>query len=112
MVKCQRSELDDIFGALADPSRRFMVLSLRSGRATVEELGRPLGISTPAAMKHVAVLERSGLVVSEKLGRKRYCRLQADRLATAEEWMAEVRTFWSGTLNRLATHLENEEEEE
>jgi DNA-binding transcriptional ArsR family regulator len=108
MVKYQDAELDGIFGALADPSRRFLVLSLRNGESTVEDLGRPLGISTPGIMKHLAVLERSGLIKTEKRGRSRYCRLEAERLATAEKWMAEVRTFWDGSLRRLASHLEEE----
>jgi len=109
MVKCQEADLDRIFGALADPSRRRLVLTLRSGEATVEELGRPLGISTPGVLKHLAVLERGGLITTEKRGRRRFCRLEADRLTAAEEWMAEVRNFWNGSLVRLANHLEEEE---
>lgn len=85
------------------------MLSLRAGEATVEELGRPLGISTPGVMKHLAVLERSGLVATEKRGRSRFCRLEAERLAAAEAWMSEVRNFWKGSLTRLASHLEEEE---
>jgi DNA-binding transcriptional ArsR family regulator len=108
MVKYPEEDLDRIFGALADPLRRRLVLTLRAGEATVEELGRPLGISTPGVMKHLAVLERSGLIATEKRGRHRFCRLKADRLATAEEWMAEVRNFWNGSLTRLANHLEEE----
>lgn len=104
-------DLDLLFGALADPSRRKLVLSLRAGEATVEELGRPLGFSTPGVMKHLAVLERSGLVVTEKRGRSRYCRLDADRLASGEKWMADVRNFWNANLTRLADHLEKEDEE-
>lgn len=109
MVKYSETDLDLIFGALSDPSRRRLVLTLRSGEATVEELGRPLGISTPGVMKHLSVLERSGLIVTEKRGRRRFCRLEAERLAAAEEWMAEVRAFWSGSLTRLANHLEEKE---
>lgn len=82
------------------------MLSLRSGESTVEDLAKPLGISTPGVMKHLAVLERSGLIASEKRGRTRFCRLEADRLVTAEEWMANVRNFWRGSLTRLASHLE------
>ena len=107
MVKYEEAELDLIFGALADPSRRRLVLTLRSGEA----LGRPLGISTPGVMKHLAVLERSGLIRTEKRGRHRFCRLEADRLAAAEAWMSEVRTFWAGSLTRLANHLEEQEEQ-
>ena len=72
----------------------------------MEDLGRPLGISTPGVMKHLAVLERSGLVTSEKRGRSRYCRLDPDRLIDAEEWMANVRNFWNSSLTRLVNHLE------
>jgi DNA-binding transcriptional ArsR family regulator len=109
VAKYQEADLDGIFWALADPSRRQLVLKLRSGEATVEELGRPLGFSTPGIMKHLAVLERSGLVTTEKRGRSRFCRLQTDRLASVEEWLAEVRNFWASSLTRLASHLENEE---
>ena len=108
MVKYQEIDLNHIFAALADPTRRRLVFTLRSGEATVEELGRPLGISTPGVMKHLAVLERSGLITTEKRGRSRFCRLEAERLATAEAWMAEVRSFWDGSLTRLANHLEEE----
>ena len=106
MVNYQEADLDLIFGALADPSRRFLVMTLRSGEATVEALGRPLAISTPGVMKHLAVLERSGLIATEKRGRNRFCRLEAERLASAEKWMAEVRDFWAASLTRLANHLE------
>jgi DNA-binding transcriptional ArsR family regulator len=110
MVKCLDSELDAIFGALADRNRRSIVLSLREGESTVEELGRPLGITTAGTMKHLGILERSGLVVTEKRGRQRYCRLQAQSLLSAEEWMTEVREFWAISLTRLADHLEGEDE--
>ena len=109
MVKFKEADLDLIFGALADPTRRRLVFSLRSGEATVEELGRPLAISTPGVMKHLAILERSGLITTEKRGRSRFCRLEADRLATAEQWTAEVRGFWDGGLTRLANLMEEEE---
>lgn len=108
MVKYLDEELDRIFAALADPSRRNLLLSLRSGEASVEELGRPLGLSTPGVMKHLAVLERSGLIATEKRGRRRYCRLEADRLASAEEWMVNVRSFWNERLTQLADHLEQD----
>jgi len=108
MVNYQGEDLNLIFGALADPLRRRLVLTLRSGEASVEELGRPLGISMPGVMKHLAVLERSGLITTEKRGRRRFCRLEADRLVAAEKWMTEVRNFWDESLTRLATHLEEE----
>jgi DNA-binding transcriptional ArsR family regulator len=109
VVKYQETELDRIFGALADPSRRKVVMTLRAGESTVEELGRPLGLSTPGMMKHLAVLERSGLVITEKRGRQRFCRLEAERLSAAEQWMAEAKQFWGGALSRLANHLKDEQ---
>lgn len=106
MVKYRDEELDRIFAALADPSRRRLLLALRDGEAAVEELGRPLGLSTPGTLKHLAVLERSGLVATEKIGRRRVCRLEAERLAAAEEWMVNVRAFWRDRLTALAETLE------
>lgn len=108
MVNFSETDLDRIFGALADPSRRSLVLALRTGERTVEELGRPLGFSTPGVMKHLAVLELSGLIATEKRGRRRFCRLEAERLALAEEWMVNVRNFWRESLTQLADHLEDE----
>lgn len=74
----------------------------------MEQLARPLDLSTPGVMKHLAVLEKSGLVVSEKRGRSRYCRLEAQKLAAAQEWISEVRDFWEGSLNRLVDYLEED----
>lgn len=106
MVKYSSYDLDSVFGALADPSRRQIVLTLRAGEATVEELGRPLGISTPGVMKHLAVLEKSGLILTEKKGRSRFCSLKPDRLNIAEDWIEEAKLFWQANLTRLANHLE------
>ena len=99
------TELDQMFGALADSNRRKVILSLRSGAKTVEALREPLGISTMGTLKHIRVLEECGLVVSEKKGRSRYCQLRPDRLETVTSWIDEVQNFWAGNLERLAEQL-------
>src|SRR6266540_7544244 len=86
--------LDRIFHALADPSRMLIVERLSRGPASVSELARPLPMSLPAVVQHLQVLETSGLVQSEKLGRVRTCRIAPQALRTAEQWIAERRAVW------------------
>ena len=97
--------LDRAFQALADPTRRAMVERLAQGPATVSELKRPLVMSLPAVMQHLAVLETSGLVVSQKSGRVRTCRINPAALAEAERWIAERRLEWERRLDRLGEYL-------
>ena len=97
--------LDRAFQALADPSRRAMVERLAQGPATVSELKRPLVMSLPAVMQHLAVLETSGLVVSLKSGRVRTCRINLAALAEAERWITERRLEWERRLDRLGEYL-------
>jgi DNA-binding transcriptional ArsR family regulator len=97
--------LDGAFQALADPTRRAMVERLAQGPATVSELKRPLVMSLPAVMQHLAVLETSGLVVSQKSGRVRTCRINPAALAEAERWIAERRLEWERRLDRLGEYL-------
>src|ERR1700733_6636909 len=98
--------LDLAFHALADPTRRAMVERLSLGPASVSELGRPFAMSLPAVTQHLAVLERSGLVVSEKTGRVRTCRIEATALAEAEQWIHARRAEWERRLDRLGAYLE------
>ena len=102
----QASALDLAFQALADPSRRAMVDRLAQGPATVSELAQPLAMSLPGVMQHLAVLEASGLVVSEKIGRTRTCRIEPKMLSQAEHWIAERRALWERRLDRLGQFLE------
>lgn len=102
----QDAVLDLAFQALADPSRRAMVDRLAHGPATVSELARPLAMSLPGVMQHLAVLEASGLVVSEKVGRSRTCRIGPKALSQAERWIAERRALWERRLDRLGQFLE------
>jgi DNA-binding transcriptional ArsR family regulator len=101
----QSATLDPMFHALADPSRRAMVERLSRGPASVSELARPLAMSFPAVIQHLRVLEASGLVRSEKVGRVRTCGIEPAALRTAEQWIAARRTAWERRLDRLGDYL-------
>lgn len=101
----QNAALDLLFHALADPARREMVERLSRGSASVGELAAPLTMSLPAVMQHLRVLETSGLVRSEKVGRVRTCRLELASLQTAERWIAERQATWERRLDRLGDYL-------
>ena len=102
----QLSPLDQVFQALADPTRRGMVERLVRGPASVSELARPLAMSLPAVMQHLQVLEACGLVRSEKTGRVRTCRIEPEALSLAEQWINARRTDWHQKLDRLGTYLD------
>jgi DNA-binding transcriptional ArsR family regulator len=104
--------LDLAFQALADPTRRRMVVQLSQGPASVSELARPLPISLPAVLQHLQLLEASGLIRSEKKGRVRTCRIEPKALSRAESWIAEQRALWEGRLDRLETYLAELQKEE
>ena len=97
--------LDLAFQALADPTRRAIVERLARGPASVSELARPLKMSLPAVMQHLAVLEASGLERSEKAGRVRTCRVDSEALGRAERWINDRRSEWERRLDRLGDYL-------
>ena len=99
-------QLDKTFAALADPTRRALVERLVQAPATVSELAKPLPMSLPAAMLHLKVLEDSGLVTSQKVGRVRTCRIDPKMLSQAERWVAERRQMWERSLDRLGAFLD------
>ena len=101
----QAADLDRVFQALADPGRRQMVERLSLGPASVSELGRPLAISLAAVVQHVQVLEASGLVRSQKVGRTRTCQINPAALRSAEHWISERRALWERRLDRLGDYL-------
>jgi DNA-binding transcriptional ArsR family regulator len=101
--------IDLMFQALADPTRRVMVERLSHGPATVSELARPFDMSLPAIVQHLQVLEKSGLVRSEKVGRVRTCRIEPMALSTVEQWIAERRSTWERRFDRLGEVLAEEE---
>lgn len=101
----QLASLDQVFQALADPTRRNMVERLVRGPASVTELARPQAMSLPAAMQHLQVLETCGLVRSEKVGRVRTCRIEPEALQAAEGWIGSQRAAWESRLDRLGEYL-------
>ena len=97
--------LDLMFQALADPTRRSMVDRLSRGPVSVSELAKPFRMSLPAVVQHLQVLEASGLVSSQKIGRVRTVRIEADALSQAEQWINDRRTAWVKRLDRLGDFL-------
>ncbi len=102
----QQTPLNLAFQALADPTRRAMIERLSRGPASVSDLARPLAMSLPAVMQHLAVLEESGLVRSHKVGRVRTCRIDPVALSRAEQWINQRRIEWERRLDRLGDYLE------
>jgi DNA-binding transcriptional ArsR family regulator len=102
--------LDLLFHALADPTRRVMVERLSRGPVSVSDLAQPLTISLPAVMQHLRVLEESGLVRSEKVGRVRTCRIEPAALHGAEQWIVDRRATWEHRLDRLGEFLASEDQ--
>jgi DNA-binding transcriptional ArsR family regulator len=101
----QSDALDLAFQALADPTRRAIVARLTRDPASVSELARPLAMSLPAVMQHLAVLQASGLVRSQKAGRVRTCRINPEGLSLAERWINDRRIEWERRLDRLGDYL-------
>ncbi|MFJ5921662.1 ArsR/SmtB family transcription factor [Kitasatospora sp. NPDC092948] len=98
-------DLDRVFQALADATRRDLVQRLVAAPASVSALAKPYAMSLPAVMQHLQVLEDCGLVRSEKVGRVRTCRIEPAALRAAEEWLTARRTGWEKRLDRLGEHL-------
>lgn len=98
--------LDSVFHALADPTRRAVIQRLSRGPATVSELAEPFDMALPSFMKHMGVLEGTGLVRSKKSGRIRTCMLERKRLAAAERWFEEQRAIWTSRYRNLDNLLE------
>ena len=94
-----------MFHALADPGRRAMLERLSRGPASVSQLAEPLDMTMSAVVQHIAVLEQSGLVTSQKVGRVRTCQMQPGALSKAEEWLNHQRLEWEKRLDRLAEYL-------
>ena len=103
--------LDDIFVALADPTRRAVVRRLGEGSASVGELAQPFEITLPSFMKHVRTLESSGLIRTRKTGRVRMCTLNQDRLSLVDDWLAEQRRAWEQRTDRLEQFVTHQEDQ-
>jgi DNA-binding transcriptional ArsR family regulator len=96
------AEVDGVFAALSDPTRREVIRLLGKGPASVGQLSAPFAITLPSFMKHVRALEASGLIRTRKVGRVRTCSLNRERLALVDDWLAEQRGIWEARTDRLA----------
>jgi DNA-binding transcriptional ArsR family regulator len=103
--RAPRDPVDEVLHALADPSRRRIVERLIHSPASVSELAAPLPMSLPAVHQHLRVLEASGVIVSEKVGRVRTCRVEPAALAPVERWVIAQRSTWERRLDRLGEYL-------
>jgi DNA-binding transcriptional ArsR family regulator len=97
--------LDRTFSALADPTRRAIIVRLAQGEATVGQLAEPFDISLPAISRHLKVLEEASLISNERQGKHRRCRLKPEALAGVAEWIDFNRRFWSASFDRLEARL-------
>ena len=100
-------ELNAVFAALADPTRRAILARLAAGEASVAELAEPFAVTQPAISKHLKVLERAGLITRGREAQRRPRKLVALPLAEATRWLAAYRQFWEGSFNRLDSVLED-----
>jgi DNA-binding transcriptional ArsR family regulator len=101
----QTVQLDSVFHALADPTRRAVIQRLSRGEATVSELAAPFDMALPSFVKHISVLERSRLIRSLKRGRVRTCSLERENLVVAERWLDDLRAQWASRYDNLDTLL-------
>src|ERR1700694_6005283 len=109
MVELQASELNSIFHALGDATRRRMLRELASGERTVGQLAEPFAISLAAASKHIKALENAGLIRREVRGRTHLCRLAPGPLASAHQWLSFSERFWTDRLDVLDRLLREED---
>jgi len=109
MVQYQQ-QLDQVFSALGDATRRAMLARLMDGEASVSELSKPHNISLAGTAKHIRVLTDAGLVTHSKTGRVRTCRLSSTGLKVAADWIAQYEAYWSSRLDALETVLQDLED--
>lgn len=107
----QTAELDRVFHALADPTRRSVVERLGAGSASTTELAAPFDMALPSFMQHLTVLQKDGLVVSRKVGRVRRYHLVTEPLEAAEHWMVAQRRLWAQRLDQLDAYLADMKEQ-
>ena len=104
--------IDRVFHALGDPTRRAILDKLNHGPLSVSRLAAPLGITLTAVVQHLQILEESGLVHTEKLGRVRTCRIETAGFSLLEQWIADRRSMWERRLDRLGDLLAEPADEE
>ena len=105
MARTPRPDLDEVFAALSDPTRRSILERLGGREAAVSELAKPHAMSLPAVSKHLRVLENAGLVQRRVEGRQHFLRVNPDPFERAQQWIEQQSQFWQGSFDRLAKHL-------
>ncbi|WP_262691795.1 ArsR/SmtB family transcription factor [Kordiimonas aestuarii] len=100
------TNLDSAFASLADPTRRAIISRLCEGPKSVSELSDPFDIALPSLLKHVRVLEESGLISSVKVGRIRTCKVETHALQATKAWLQQHITTWEERLDRMEAHIE------
>jgi DNA-binding transcriptional ArsR family regulator len=105
------ADLDRVFAAIADPTRRAILMRLLRGPATVSELARPFAMSLPAVSKHLRVLERAGLMKRRVEGRVHHCQVVPSALQAAESWLVQRHRFWDERLAALRQHVDGPEDD-
>ncbi|MER8832953.1 metalloregulator ArsR/SmtB family transcription factor [Mesorhizobium sp. M0340] len=109
MVELQTPQMDAVFHALGDATRRHMLRDLADGEKTVSQLAEPFAMSLAAASKHIKALENAGLIRREVRGRTHLCRLAPGPLASAHQWLSFYERFWTGRLDVLERLLREED---
>ena len=104
-------DIDRLFHALGDPTRRAMLDRLARGPSSVSALAEPLGVTITAVAQHLQILEHCGLAQTEKVGRVRTCRIESAGFDALEQWIADHRTIWEQRLDRLGELIEGSEEQ-
>lgn len=94
-------QLNRLFHALSDPTRRAIVMRLSEGQCSVGEFFKPMPMALPTLLKHIRVLEESGLVTTQKVGRERVCQLKPEAMHETNKWLAEQRAIWEGRMDRM-----------
>jgi len=107
----QYSQLDGIFQALADPTRRAVLARLGEGPASISDLAGPFAMALPSFMKHIHQLETCGLIRTQKSGRVRTCAIEKSQFALAESWLAAQRDLWAARTDRLERFVTEEDSE-
>ena len=106
----KKPDIDSVFHALGDPTRRAIMEQLSAGPVSVSRLAEPLAITLAAVVQHLQILEASGLVQTEKVGRVRTCRIEPAGLSVAAQWVSDRRSMWERRLDRLGDLLAEPEE--
>lgn len=102
------TDLDTTFAALSDETRRAILQRLMQGEARLSDLAEPFDMSQTAVSKHVRVLSDAGLLIMEKRGRTRHCRINAQPMKAATDWLTDYQAFWTQQFDNLALHLLDE----